>query len=102
MPPSWFADWIPTLTGMRTPDGTDLRPVLAGKKAKERALRWQFEDKLVKTPPSIAVRRGKWKLVEAGGETALYDLESSPGETRNLIATEPAVARQLRADVGKR
>ncbi len=102
MPPSWFADWIPTLTGMRAPDGADLRPVLAGKKVKERALRWQFEDKLVKTPPSIAVRRGKWKLLDSGGETALYDLGSDSAETRNLIATEPAVARQLRADAAQR
>lgn len=95
--PSWFADWVPTLTGIRTPDGADLRPLFAGNKPKERALRWRFEDRLVKTPLSVAVRRGRWKLIDVGGEEALFDLESDPGEARSLIAHESAVASRLRA-----
>lgn len=100
--PSWFADWVPTLAGVRTPDGADLRPLLAGKKIRERTLRWRFEDNLVKTPPSIAIRRGRWKLVGVGSESALFDIESDPGETRNVIAERPEIARRLRQDAAQR
>ena len=46
-----------------------------------------------------AVREGKWKLImEDGRKSAkreLYDLKADPGETTNLIAKYPALAKRL-------
>ncbi len=93
---SWFPDWFPTLTGKPARDGIDLRGHLAkGSPLPARDLCWRFEDKLVKTPLSHAIRRGRWKLLEAGPERMLFDLESDPGESRNLIAEQGGVAKKL-------
>jgi arylsulfatase A-like enzyme/Flp pilus assembly protein TadD len=43
-----------------------------------------------------SLRRGKWKLVLAP-RSELYDLDSDPGEERDRIADEEAVAASLRA-----
>ena len=49
-----------------------------------------------------AIRDGRHKLVTSFDDErvtdALYDLETDPGERRNLILTEPAVADRLRRD----
>ena len=93
--PSWFPDWLPTLTGERTEDGRDLHKTIRGKRSAERLLCWRFEDPLVKTPLSFAARHGRWKLLDVGGERALFDLDTDPGETHNLLDREPAVTRRL-------
>ncbi|MGQ0722030.1 MAG: sulfatase [Candidatus Eiseniibacteriota bacterium] len=45
-----------------------------------------------------ALQSGRWKLIEdrMRGETHLYDLESDPGETRNLAAERPDEVERLR------
>jgi len=93
---SWFPDWFATLTGEKARDGVDLRAALRGKRLRARRLRWQFQDDLVGTPFSVAVRDGRWKYLRTGAEEALYDLERDPGERVNLREREPAVFRRLR------
>jgi choline-sulfatase len=46
-----------------------------------------------------ALREGRWKYILAP-RPELYDLETDPGETRNLAATEPARAESLRSRLG--
>lgn len=46
--------------------------------------------------PLRAVRDGRWKLIVAP-QPELYDLESDPGETRNLVRRRGAEARRLKA-----
>ncbi len=52
-----------------------------------------------RTRPQSALRAGRWKLVHVyeGDRDELYDLESDPGEQRDLAAREPARTRELRA-----
>jgi arylsulfatase A-like enzyme len=97
--PSWFPDWLPTLTGHSSQDGRDLRSVLSGSAGPERGLCWRFADPLVKTPLCYAARRGKWKLLITGDERALYDLAADPAETKNRIDAESTVAARLQRDL---
>jgi len=46
-----------------------------------------------------ALRAGGWKWIEDGPEE-LYDLRRDPGELRNLVASHPARAREMRAALG--
>jgi arylsulfatase A-like enzyme len=44
-----------------------------------------------------AVRTDRWKLIEGSdGETALYDLDSDPTETRDVSRDNPETTRRLR------
>ncbi|MFZ9343588.1 MAG: sulfatase [Opitutales bacterium] len=47
--------------------------------------------------PDLAVRDGRWKLLceYDGTKPLLFDLESDPGETRDLAAARPEVAARL-------
>jgi arylsulfatase A-like enzyme len=46
----------------------------------------------------LAVREGHWKLIRgAGPADELYDLAADIGETKDLAAAQPAVARRLAA-----
>ncbi|MEZ5354543.1 MAG: sulfatase-like hydrolase/transferase [Bryobacteraceae bacterium] len=92
---SWFPDWLPTLTGAQSRDGIDLRPALSGGTVPERDLCWRFEDRLVKTPLSFAIRRGQWKLLRIGESRALYNLIQDPGERKDASASHPEVAADL-------
>ncbi len=82
------------MAGLEQPaemDGIDLLPYLteADAAAPERALFWRFWSQ-------SAVREGKWKLLKADGEaTFLFDLESDAQETKNLLAEEPEIAKDL-------
>jgi arylsulfatase A-like enzyme len=94
--PSWFPDWFATLTGKPCRDGADLRAVLSSTgPLRERDLCWRFQDSLVKTPLSYAIRRGKWKWLQVGEEKMLFDLSADPGETNNRIRSQPRVAAEL-------
>jgi arylsulfatase A-like enzyme/Flp pilus assembly protein TadD len=46
--------------------------------------------------PRRALRSDGWKWIE-GGVEELYDLRRDPGETRNLVTSQPARAREMRA-----
>ena len=75
-------------------DGIDLAPLLANKKAeKPRDLFWRINrpQKRVR-----AIRSGKWKFVLDGGINNMYDLETDPGETRDLFYVHPEIAAELR------
>ncbi len=87
----------------RTLDGFDMMPLATAKaKSQHNAIFWSQGGQL-------AVRRGKWKLVENGreydgekneplkGDDALFlsNLEDDPGERRNRRHDEPALADEL-------
>lgn len=94
--PSWFCDWLPTLTGVPSPDGISLKPFLSGSSApSNRVFRWSFSDPLVKTPPSRAVRRGNWKYLQVAEARFLFDLQADTGESKDLIASNPGLAREI-------
>ncbi len=100
--PAISIDIFPTLVelaGARAPeelalDGISLAGTLRGEAspatAEPRDLFWEFGR-------SAAVRRGKWKLHVVRGKTSLFDLESDLGETRDLAAERPGIARELNA-----
>lgn len=83
-------------------DGVDLLPYFTGqlKEQPHDTLYWRFG-------PQMAIRRGDWKLVrydvavdgEEGGVTdaKLYNLKDDIGEKNDLIATNPAKAKELQA-----
>ena len=49
----------------------------------------------------MGLRTTKWTYMEVlgGSAPALFDLESDPEERRNLVASRPDVARDLRAEL---
>lgn len=73
-------------------DGVDLTPFVTGRStaAPHDALYWR-------AGTGHAVRMGKWKLVEYGGNrTRLYDLSADIGEKKDLSASKPEVVKELR------
>ena len=87
-------------------DGYDMTEALFGKPiARPGPVFWQYGPPHAKlmpghpefVSPSLAVRDGRWKLLANpdGNEAQLYDLESDPGETNNLLQEHPRVAQQL-------
>ncbi len=94
-----FWDVLPTaaeLGGAPSPgglDGVSIAPLLLGGAApRGGTLYWEFRDK-------TAVRDGKWKAVRNGKErpVELYDLGADLGETKDLAAAHPDVAKRLEA-----
>jgi len=95
-------DLLPTLAaaaGAAVPagsvvDGVDLLPFLRGERAgaPHGTLYWKIKS-------AAALRRGEWKLVMLAPEWTpqLYRLDDDPGETRDLAAAQPAIARELHA-----
>jgi len=72
--------------------------LLEGKQIAARPLFWHYphySDQGGK--PAGAVRLGRWKLIEfyEDNHLELFDLESDPGERRNLVLREPAKAKAL-------
>jgi uncharacterized sulfatase len=113
-PTSFFAaiDLVPTLldiAGVAAPegiafDGQALRDVLLGRSDASRAEPLFFrrppdrgsfygEENL----PDLAVRDGNWKLLcdYDGSNPQLYDLASDRGETTNVTADHPELARKM-------
>jgi arylsulfatase A-like enzyme len=82
-------------------DGLDMTAALTGKGTAPQHdhLYWEFHELGGKQ----AVRRGNWKAVRLGliknpdAPVELYDLSTDPGETRDLAAQHPDVARELKA-----
>lgn len=105
-------DYLPTfLTAAGVPlptdrplDGVNLLPFLFGetKGDPHEALYWQ---NMWANRVQAAIRSGKWKLhkpvsgltseIHAKRSWELYDLETDPGESRNLAAEHPELVKQL-------
>ena len=108
-----FEDWMPTLLELaaasaKVPakiDGISFAPTLRGETQPER-------DYLYREFPSYGgqqmIRSGKWKLLKTGlsakggkskrgtkPQTALFDLESDPGESEDVAAANPDVVARL-------
>ncbi|HEX4413258.1 MAG TPA: arylsulfatase [Lacipirellulaceae bacterium] len=89
-----------TLPNHAGPDSVNVLPALLGELAKGR-------DQLVEAGHGIAIRRGNWKLLEAGRiganrkpadvpkQDQLYDLESDLAETKDLTSEHPEKVREL-------
>lgn len=91
-------------------DGEDLSGALLGKPAKRTTdLMWDFgrndnfgkPGEVYQRSPSLAIRRGNWKLlVKADGTGAeLYDLSLDPKETSNRAELYPAMTEQMKEAV---
>jgi arylsulfatase A-like enzyme len=108
-------DFVPTLAGVcgaKLPagyesDGEDMIAAIRGESpTRTKPLFWEYgrnntsfaypQDAKHRSP-NVAVRDGNWKLlVNADGTGAeLYDLAADAGETRNLAADKPEVAKRL-------
>ncbi|MBW3629311.1 MAG: sulfatase-like hydrolase/transferase, partial [Gemmatimonadetes bacterium] len=114
--PNITMDLFPTLLELAgaplplslTIDGVSLVPLLRGAPSLTRqALFWHFPVYLEayagqtgpwRATPSSAMRQGDWKLIESfeDGRLELYNLREHPSEKRDLAATHPAKARELR------
>ncbi|NJL18753.1 MAG: sulfatase [Bdellovibrionaceae bacterium] len=82
-------------------DGLDLMPILTGKQdMPQRTLYWYVPT----NAKQWAIRRGNWKLTTALPEkvkttvTGLYDLGSDIGESNDLTASHPGLAKELQAE----
>lgn len=104
-----FQDLLPTFAslggaGKKVPaglDGIDFSPLLRGAALTppvDRPLYWEFHEGGFS---QAVLFDGRWKAIRSGGtggEVALYDLDTDPGESRDLAAEHPervARARQL-------
>lgn len=93
-------------------DGVSLVPLLTQTGTiKDRALFWHFpvylqayagkaddsHDPLFRTRPGAAMRHGKWKFHEyfEDGRLELYDLDSDPGERKNIAKQFPEKTKEL-------
>jgi arylsulfatase A-like enzyme len=93
-------DLLPTaaaLAGARLPagrdyDGVDLLPHLTGvkKTPPHDVLCWR-------SGPNSAVRKGNWKLYQAGAHSFLFDLSKDIGEATNIAAKNPRVVDELKS-----
>jgi choline-sulfatase len=102
-------DVMPTLLELlgipapRDVQGTSLLPLL-----REPGREWDHEALLDSRfnelhygwAPLRALRDGRYKYVEAP-VPELYDLTADPGETRNLAASDPALAQEQRSRLGR-
>jgi hypothetical protein len=78
-------------------DSVNLIPFLAGEKktAPHEQLFWRMGG-----GTSHAVRAGDWKWLKIGSEAPqLFNLKQDIGESRNLLAEQPEVAKRLEAAV---
>ena len=46
-----------------------------------------------------AVRSGRWKLVDDGGNFYLFDVADDPGERHDLTAAHPDLVHKLKAAI---
>ena len=90
-----------------TSDGVDVSKAWLGKPlARQRPLYWEYgrNEQSFKYPagngksPSLAVRKGKWKLLmnKDGSHLELYDIESDTKETKNVASSNPRAVQELK------
>jgi arylsulfatase A len=102
---SAFWDMLPTfcdIAGINTPkdiDGISLLPSLLGEKQTQHDyLYWEFTEQGGKQ----AIRRGNFKalkldvLKNSTAEIMLFDLDSDPGESRNIAGKYPQIKDEMR------
>lgn len=80
-------------------DGTSLRPLFQGKSLERDALYFHYPHFAFHkgNRPGSAIRWGRYKLILRYDDDSveLFDLENDLGETQNLAAAKPDVARRL-------
>jgi arylsulfatase A-like enzyme len=80
----------------RALDGMDIMPILTGKAAeRERTFFWRIQGPL-DLDAQKAVRRGRWKYLSEGDSEQLFNLESDPGEARDLAQKNPKIVSELK------
>jgi N-acetylgalactosamine-6-sulfatase len=93
-------------------DGRSLLPVLTGKTTglDRGTVFWQLDlyrhlQRHYPKPKPFATevaRRGRWKLLALDGKPVeLFDVESDPTETTNLLKTQPGIAAELESELRK-
>jgi arylsulfatase A len=102
-------DLFPTLldlAGLPLPegipiDGLSLKPLWNGQYLDRDQLFFHFPCYVGSGVPSSAMLKGNYKLIEffETGEVELYDLESDPGESRNLAKKQKALAAELHREL---
>src|SRR5262249_52377448 len=98
-------DFLPTICEACTVksakvDGVSFVPALKGGALKRDALYWHYPHYSNQGGrPGAAVRAGDYKLIEfyENGRRELYDVQKDPAESRNLIESNPDVAKELAA-----
>jgi len=103
-----ICDWVGTDLPKVPLDGLSIRSVTDPAsetknmiaQLKERPLLWHFPHYRDTNPPVTPysiVRQGRWKIIRFDEKPTpeLYDLESDPYETTNLVAREPETASRL-------
>ena len=75
-------------------DGRDISPLLLGTEDPSPPRDEFFY--FVRHGVLAGVRQNRWKLLLQEGEPELYDLESSPNESRNLAGQNPEIVERLR------
>ena len=101
-------DYFPTLLALAGAaplpqqhlDGVSFAPLLRGGTLAPRTLYWHYPHYHGSTwAPGSAIRDGDWKLIEFFEEDAveLYNLRDDVGERKDLAATMPDKARELKA-----
>jgi arylsulfatase A-like enzyme len=107
-----FWDFLPTFSdlvnGKKIEDvnGISFKPTLLGQKQKERHeyLYWEFYNwNYQKDRGMQAIRKGEWKAlklhINAPGKDEvfeLYNLETDPGETTNLVGQHPEIDKMFK------
>lgn len=72
-------------------DGFDLMPLLSGQSQRGREeMFWEQRD-------NKAARSAQWKWSEIDGEEHLFDLKADPGESRDLVKTQPEALAKMRS-----
>ncbi|MEL6256166.1 MAG: sulfatase [Bacteroidota bacterium] len=87
----------------QTLDGESIVPILMGTEySSDRSLYWHYPV-YHHDLPAGAIRKGKWKLIEffTEGRFELYNLETDPGESQNLVSTRSDLVKDLSAELAK-
>ena len=83
-------------------DGVSIVPLLKGDSIKERPLIWHYPHYGNQGgEPSSIIRKGKWKLIHyyEDGHNELYNVESDPEETTDIINNHKGIASQLNEEL---